>query len=227
MTNPAWVLHGIYSDWANRLYAENGPMTSVVSPDTAEGAQVLSEAARALVRIDEILASFSASGRNVDLFRRQYPEWWKGLISYTGGWQSALSGAHVLTDAHMDEIAGFAHFLDGKVVVVEPASLENLRTILDRARNALESDGLLSPELRGYIHRLLQEIQNALDDSAIGSTYDYGSAVERLYVAFKAAESEGTPSKGVWTGLWTGFISGTASSAVMQGATIVIAALTP
>lgn len=48
---------------------------------TPEGGRDITEAGRALVRIDEIIATLERNGRSeAELYRRQYPEWWKALV---------------------------------------------------------------------------------------------------------------------------------------------------
>jgi hypothetical protein len=223
MSNPARVLHDIYSGWRKRL-SGGAPFASVIDLDSADGAREIAEAARALVRIDDILTGLERDAHyRVGVYRRQYPEWWKGLVSHTHGWGTAIRGDTLVTEAHMDEIEAFANFLDGKVWELDRNDREaSLRGILDDARAALEADDELSEELRLYLHRLLREMRNALDDQVIGSTFDYGDAVMRLFVAFKAAEGESTKKAGLWTNLRTSILPASGLTAAIEGGSILI-----
>ncbi|MDD7943526.1 hypothetical protein PUW79_02660 [Microbacterium sp. NE2HP2] len=221
MTNPAWVLHGIYSRWRETVDAANQPLNGVLDINSVEAAHELATAARALARMDELLTQFEASGRSVGLYRRQYPEWWKGLVAYDYGWGQNLNGEMVMTQVLMDEIEGFAHFLDGKVVVMSPGAKEGLRQILADARDALEVDEHLSPELRAYISRLLHQIQIALDEEAIGATFDYAEAVQNLYVAFKAASGENTDKSGLWNNLLTNILPTGVVAAMIEAGSVL------
>lgn len=221
MNNPARILHAIYSDWRLRLDESVATMASVVDPNTPEGARVLVQTAKALVRIDEILATYELSGRyQVQLYRRQYPEWWKGLLSYQAGWAQTMTAEHILSSAHMDEIESFANFLDGKVWELEDLGTASLRSIIADARNALKIDDQLSQELRLYIHRLLQQVEVAMDDDAVGAAFDYEDAVMRLFVAFKAAEGEQTAATGAWGNLRTSILPAGGVATVIEGMSI-------
>lgn len=220
MGNPARELHAIYSDWRARLDASHGPMTSVVSPDSDEGVRTLIRASRALVRLDEVLTDLASQGFKVDLYRRQYPEWWKGVLSFKSGWGTTMQGEHVLSALHMDEIEGCANYLDGKVWELTTSHEQSLREVLADARRALEVDGELSVELRRYVSRLLREIQTALDDQAMGATFDYADAVERLLVAFKAAEGEATHARELWVNLRTSILPAAGFAATIEGVSI-------
>lgn len=224
MGNPARVLHTIYATWRSAA-ADPKPMSHIINLDTAEGAQALTEAARALVEINDVLTQFERNSSPVGVYRRQYPEWWKPLVSQQAGWGQNLTPDNIIGEGHLDEIESFANFLDGKVWILDQGDHASLRDFISRARSALENDTALSQILREYIHQLLQQIEIALDDERVGATFDYGEAVRRLLVAFKAAESESTSGQKVWTSLWTQIVSGTSAGAIVQGATIALGAI--
>lgn len=226
MGNPARVLHAIYSNWRVAVSSQPQPMYQIINLDTPAGSRVIGNAARALIEIDNLLTQLERSGAPVAVYRRQYPEWWKPLVSQQGGWSTNLVSDNIIGEDHLDEIEGFANFLDGKVWTLSGDRSEALRDLVSRARTALESDAALSSELREYIHRLLQQIEIALDDEGVGATFDYAAAIQRLFVAFKAAESERTPGKGTWASLWTQILSGTVSGAIVQGAIAATNAIT-
>jgi hypothetical protein len=165
-------------------------VSQVVDITTREGLVEVEVATCALLRMNDLLNGFQADGRDVAVFRRQYPGWWRGTLSMAVGWNQDMHPDHVVTQEVLDTIETFAHYLDGKVRVVASIPSEGLRDILDKARTALEDDVSLSPRLAGYIHRLLQQIQNALDNQAMGEAFDFAGAIDQLYAALSAAEGE-------------------------------------
>lgn len=227
MANPARALHEIYEDWRSRLTKASTSLIKVINLDTVAGASEVAKAARALVRIDEVLTMYEVSGRyNVSLYRRQYPEWWKGVVSYQNGWKTAMSGQDFIQQPLMDEIEGFGNFLEGKVFELEPESEKTLREIIRDARDALEADQGLSGPIRMYIHRLLQEIEWALNNEGVKASFDFGEAADRLYVAFAAAQGEGTAKATLWENLKTNIIPASLiNGAVAIGGAAVMRAL--
>ncbi len=81
---------------------------------------------------------------------------------------------------------------------------ETLRSVLDQARKLLETDDSIGNELRVFIHRLLQQIQDALDDDAVGASFDFSEASARMWVAFQTAEtrSQDSNKRRGWGELW-------------------------
>lgn len=225
MTNPARELHSVYGQWREIAVNADRAMPSIVDPTSNDGASQIINVARLLARIDDILTSMEKDGRNVGVYRRQYPDWTLGMLSYRAGWNGNVHPDHIMTEGHMDEIEAFANFLDGKVIVFAPEQENRLRAILDRARKALEEDETLDAPLREYIHRLLQSIQNALDDAAVGGGFDMAEAVQALWVALRAAESASKANKTVWRDIWTQILAGSVSGALVEAGVITIAAI--
>lgn len=151
-------------------------MKHIVSPRSRTGASRFTVAADCLARIDRVIAAMEVDRSHfAAMYRRQFPTWWLPLISYGKGWQQNLGPDDVVTEGHLDQIQGFAHYLDGKIWEVE-AENEDLRSFVRNARAALEDDGSVSGPLRAYRSRLLQEIDRALNDGAIGRMFDYSTA---------------------------------------------------
>lgn len=199
MSNPALVLHDIYSEWREELTDQRSSLAAMMSLDTIDGARQIAVAAEALNRIHAILHSPAFGAKyKVAVFQRQYPEWWKPLVCYNSGWQTVIDADTFISPAHLDEIETFAAFLDGKVYELQPEASRALIEIVAEARRALIADIALSDPLRQYIHLLIQKIQNALDDETVGLNFDYAEAVAGLRTAFQAAASEGTDQSSVW-----------------------------
>ncbi|WP_157421634.1 hypothetical protein [Agromyces sp. Leaf222] len=223
MSNPARELHSLYSEWREALTAGNQALVNVLRPHTLEGAARLEAGMRLLLRIDGVLRQFEDDGRNVALYRRQFPGWSMGVLSTEVGWGNNLGSDNLVSAAVMDQLEGFANFLDGKVFEVEAADLDNLRDVLGRARKLLLEDDSLDPNLRYYLHRLLQEMQHAIDDEAFGASYDFSEGAQRLWVAFQAAEAKSAKKGSKWSALVHDITVGVLTTAVIEGAKFYIA----
>lgn len=198
ISNPARELHEIYSRWREGATGRGTQLQSVINPGTSEGSQELVRAFRLLTRIADLLALMEADGLNVAVYRRQYPRWCYGAIGRHVGWTAQITADHVMTASDMDQIEAFANFLDGKVHEFDPSSSSALREVLRQARSLLEADSSIDPHLRTYLHRLLHEMQTALDDEAVGVGFDMAEAVRRLWVALRAAASASERRKAEW-----------------------------
>lgn len=200
-------------------------MRQLVDPTSRDGAIEVLTAARLLNRIEDLLTDFDRRGMKVDLYRRQIPDWVAAMVSYQAGWGQQLSSDQVISAEHLDEIEGLANFLDGKVYILG-AGTETLDGLLARAHSLLADDDELDQQLTEYIHRLLQQITIALEDDAVGIAFDYADAVQRLWVAFRAAEGASPEYADRWRDLWTQISAGTVSGALVQVGSIVIQAIT-
>ncbi|MBW9094625.1 hypothetical protein JNB62_13090 [Microbacterium jejuense] len=228
MGNPARELHELYGAWRSTVAASsNGTLAlqQIVNPTTADGAGQVLRAARYLVRISDLLSEMERQGAHVGLYRRQFPRWVLPVVGYSG-WQNQIGAETVMPEADFDSLEGFANYLDGKVAVFNTGGEANIRQILRSARDLLEQDDSLDDGLKMYIHRLLSEIERALDDAAVGASYDFAAGVEQLYVAVRAAAGASTKASGLWRDLGVQFTAGLLSSGVLQGGTAILAAIT-
>ncbi|KQX07328.1 MULTISPECIES: hypothetical protein [unclassified Leifsonia] len=221
MTNPARELLTLYVEWRAALVNGDRHMMDLVQPHSQEGAHQLEGAMRLLLRIDQVLQQLEDDGKSVAIFRRQFPQWSMGVLSTAIGWNTNLSGESLVPTMYMDQIEAFANFLDGKVPEIGPAHVENLREVLARARTLLEEDLSIDPELQTYLHRLLQEMQHALDDDAMGAGYDFSDGAQRLWVAFQAAEAS-SAKKEKWADLVNKILVGVVTSTVIESGKAVV-----
>ncbi len=221
MSNPARELHGIYTSWQAKL-AEKASRTprQIIAP-AGRGFDEAIRAAGLLVRMHQLIGQLDEDGYSVDLYRRQLPGWLAPLAS-----ANVASGAGWSLDAALlDQIEGFANFLDGKVPVVGADKMANLLDVVARAIELLAQDGSLPEYLKTYIRRLLQQIRTALEDAQAGTPVDIGGLAYSLWVAFAAAEGQSKSKGSVWKDLGHQLLTGTISGAIVQGTTFAIATL--
>ncbi|QPZ39712.1 hypothetical protein [Paramicrobacterium chengjingii] len=223
MSNSARDLHILYSSWRDRFASKTSTAKGALEPHTAKGAQEFVQAFRLLGRIDVLLRQLEQDGYNVSLYRRQFPKWSAGVLSSGSGWASSMSPDNLVHPTVMDQIEGCANYLDGKVFVYEHDDSEALDSLVSRARVALNGDPDLDPQLHYYIHRLLQEIEIALSDESAGIAFDYTAAVQRLWVAMRAAEGASTDddSKRRWRDAWQSILTGTVSGGLVQAGALM------
>lgn len=227
MANPARELHVLYSDWISRMAPDSTgaprAMNSVIRPTSVAGAEEIIHAGRLLARISELLDQLERKGHNVGLYRRQLPDWTLGMIGYHGGWGSPMKARNVMHEEHMDEIEGFANFLDGKVPVLTQDGEVRLRDVTRQARDLLEQDDSLDPRIKLYIYSLLDEIQRGLDESKLSGSFDFAASMERLWVAMRAAEGSSKKASALWRDLWVSFATGLVSGGLIESGQALIA----
>jgi len=228
MSNPARVLIHLFEGWARTSpKSYRGSRAGEGPPEQATqfklAVQLLAAIEARLKDLSEAAdldAARAASGWLSDSWSG-LAKWWSFTLAIAAevGSRERAREMKVPTD-----LSQCADLLDQNPQY-GPTALEQLRSIARAARVALEQDTDLSPELRIFIHRLLSEIEAALDDEAVGATYDFASGAERLYMAFKAAESERTERCTTWRELWIAFLPGVTAAALVEGASLAIQSL--
>lgn len=227
MSNPAYELHSLYAAWRERVTEtqNNRPMTWFLKPQSPEGIAEIRRAYALLSTIDGILRRLSFDGKSVKVFAKQLDGWARVPLSLEQGWGSAIAPDHMVTEAVLDQLESFGAYLEGKVLVLEPAHEGNLRSVITRA-DALLDEGDLDPRLRQYLRKLLFEIRLALDDEQAGAAFDFAEAVQRLWVAFEAAAAKAPEEQRItWLQLAQQIFVGLVSGGAVEAATVAVGAI--
>lgn len=223
MSNPARQLHSIYLSWQTKLVEKpSGSPRSLLAP-TGGGFDEAILVAALLVRMRRLIDQMAEEGRPVDLYRRQIPSWFAPLASTN---LSAAGGRGLIDAGLLDQIEGFANFLDDKVPMISADKQDNLYDLVAQALAVLEDDESLPRELSGYIRRLLQQIRVALESSRAGSAVDVGELAYSLWVAFAAAEARSKDNGNRWRDLGVQLLAGTVSGTIVQSGATILGALT-
>lgn len=216
MGNAADELHALYSSWRAKV-EEASNVANALQVGESHGIAEIRRAFGLLGTISGQLQILGAAGFKVRVFQRQLDGWSRVPLSLPAGWAQGAAPDHVATLDQLDQIEALAGFLDGRVIDFDDARLQGLRPLIDHADSLLTDDDM-DPALRSYIRRLISEIRLALDDEAVGHTFDFTSAVERLRVAFQAAaEAAPTGKKSAWRDLATQIIVGLVSTGAVEG----------
>jgi len=219
MSNPARELHLLLSDWRARFPPKASTFMNVVDVRAEAGAAEMLRVYRLLARIDDVLRQLEADGYDVQLFRRHIPAWIRIPLGVRGGWSTSAPVDMVLPRDLLDQIEALALYLDGKVYEFDVSRHDDLRTLLRDVRHALEEDVELPLPLKLYIHRLLSEIQQALDNTAIGEAFDFADAIRRLWIALGSAENSTTDdrAKSKWRRFAERILFDSAAQAMVTG----------
>ena len=228
MSNPAAELHALYASWRTKIEQSKNPgsMATFLGTNTQQGIAKIRQAYALLHTIEGVLRRLSAEGRNVTVFQKQLDGWARVPLSLSAGWTSSVQPDHLVSEALLEQIEGFGAYLEGKVLVLSDEHHSNLRSLIDRADALLTAEGF-DPALQHYLRRLIAEIRFALDDEAAGAAFDYSEAVQQLWVAFNAAaEQAPEDQKSNWRDLVQQVVIGLVSGGTIEGASIVVGALT-
>lgn len=219
MSNPAWQLHSMYSDLLERVNNQSS-LDSLLQLDSQEGHKWWMAAAGLLSRIERLLDTLGREGHRVGVYQRQSRNWLSPLTGRAAnGRTQAVANYQVISDEHLDQIEAVASFLDGKVREMNDPGKESLHGVVLRARTLLEEDDSLQPYLRIYIHRLIQEITNALDDHTVGMHFDFGDATTRLAVGLGAASEQSSSQTSAWKDILRDMTVNFSSGVMVEGAT--------
>lgn len=188
MSNPATELHSAFMSWKEANNSRAVSLSSIVKLETLRGAEELVRVFSLLRMVkDGIDRAERETGDDLTMFRNAYPEWVKIAAGFSHGWQSTAVSSSFVPDLSMQMLNALALYLNGKVFELPANAREHLPETLVEARNLLlEVDDLPQP-LRLYLNQLIAECETALSNDRLGSTFDFESAVMRLYTAFQAA----------------------------------------
>lgn len=202
MANAASELHDLYADWRER--AENASsshsLARILRVTEKQGAEEFKRAFRLITELDDLLTRFELEQRNVAVYRKHLEGWARVPLMLASGWTAAVSEANsVVPEVVLDQLQGFDSYLEGKVLTFDDWRMPSFRALIEQANSALSEDDALSPQLAGYLRRLLAEIQVALDDEQRSKSFDFADAVQRLWVTLMAASAATSPEKqGRW-----------------------------
>lgn len=222
MSNPALELIDLYSSWRDKANG-TATMADIIDPMNVDRDDIIA-AMRLLTRIDGILVDHMAAGRRVGVYRRQFPGWCGPVIAWnSSGWMAGIKKDQIVSSTLLDQIESFSNYLDGKVLEVFRIE-DDLRSVLDQARTLLEADASLDPALRHFVHRLLQSIQNALDDDSMRGAFDFDGAIANLFLALRAAEGASKePAR--WKNIIDSLMTGVATGLMVEGTLVTLRAL--
>jgi hypothetical protein len=203
MSNPAADLHSLFLQWRTNLedgrssiHTSRGLNDDIGLADQRRGMGYLLGTVDGMERLDD-------QGLPVRVYRKYVAVWTQMLMAYPHSWTNNIGQDEAFPPNAMDHL----ETLSGWFAVSGPRLREDadgeLRSITSQARELLHDDTSLSSELRLYLVRLLAEIDSALDDETIGSSFDFSVAAERLWVALFAAsaQSEKPEKKSQWSNL--------------------------
>src|SRR5690554_5349282 len=81
---------------------------------------------------------------------------------------------------------------------VDTSQLNRFGSFLDGVVKLLGEDESLSPELRGYILKLVQQIRVAVEEFETTGRFEYAEALLQLWVALTAATGQSKTAKSKW-----------------------------
>jgi hypothetical protein len=220
MGNPARELHKIFAHWRELVPEKNASgIAAHVKIRQEAGAEEMLRVYALLADMDSILRRLALQGAPVAVLRRQLHEWSRVPLALDATWNTSTGNReNFMPQTTLDQIETFALYLDGKVLEFDEPMTSALRSLVDEAGKLLLEDETLPPQLREYLHYLLQEIRIALDDEEIGRAFDFAEATRRLWVAMQAAAgtSKDEDQRKSWGKLADAIIVGTVSSGLVE-----------
>jgi len=231
MDNPAQELYRLFGQWRVALDGNVNSTAQARGLDEAGGLEAQRRAMAVLLQTIERLDDLEDAGVPVAVYRRYIPAWTKMLMGYPLGWYSQTNQDEAFPPAAMDQLETLSSWFRVLQPKLRPESEKTLQSIVADTDDLLRADESISVELKRYLARLLREIQAALDDEKLGTSFDYAAATERLWVALfaAAAQSKSDEQRSKWSDLgkrfWMPTTVGLITSLPGAAATIVGAAI--
>jgi len=219
MSNPAWQLHAVYTELRTAAEPAQHSLDGLTQIYSEDGHRRWTTCAALLTRIETLLETLEREGHRVAVYRKMVRHFKTPLTGTIAGWEGAINPDGVITQDRLDQLEAVAAFLDGKVHELSAGDMTDLGLVVDKAASLLQDDVSLPVPLRRYIHRLLQAIRHALEDEAIGETFDFDASVTQLWIALQAAASTSTEKESFWKALAGEIVVGVSSGVLGQLAT--------
>jgi hypothetical protein len=197
MSNPARRLFEIYSTWADS-YSPQRQAIDVRRLNDPKGIAKQMEAFRLLISIEYALDYLGRKNASVEVYRAQFPEWVKMAIHAPNNWTSGSSAQTGFPAGPMSHLNTFATLLDFDQPGLQPEPEAKLRNVIQEVMDLLIADESLSPHLREYVFKLVNEIRTALDDESISGSFDFAEGAHRLWVAVFAAAGQSKNMRIKW-----------------------------
>jgi hypothetical protein len=181
LSNSARELHELLASWASvpkgqDIYAVRGggnPGSDAFWQEQVRAAQLLGDVSLALQRL--------AVQRDVGHWMRSFPAWSQALFVPLRGWDArSQSGWKAIEQAHLDNLAGFAAFMDGQALYIPSDGRNQARDGLIEIEEILKDASLTEAERR-YAWRLLEEVRSLLSEA---NSFGSVRIVERINELF-------------------------------------------
>jgi len=242
MANPARALRqvaeAILTDEARKRRAQG-----FTSPPSTRERRLTSIAARLLTHIEQVLTqmstdfNLSADYAQIRRFLDQSNMWWATLVvlppNATDGFLSLIDRAPHYGEAEqhptpeeltvLAEIDQLADFLESRIWHLDSKSESTLIDGTQQMRRILVQDDALSPELKLYLSRLIDQIEHAVNDAHLGAVFDFADAITQLLIGLKAAAGERTSKREAWRTVYLQIVAGVTVNALTWGAPAILA----
>jgi hypothetical protein len=181
MSNAARDLHELLASWASvpkgqDIYAVRGggnPGSDAFWQEQVRAAQLLGDVSLALQRL--------ASEREVGHWMRSFPAWSQALFVPLRGWDARTqTGWRAIDQAHLDNLAGFAAFMDGQALYVSSDGRKHAHDGLVEIEEILKDASLTEAERR-YAWRLLEEVRSLLSEANSFGTIRLVERINELF----------------------------------------------
>ncbi len=178
----------------------------------------------ALIAIDRELTALETRGRNMASYRRIYPQWMHGVLAYPHGWTTTQGDFSIHA---LDSLDHLAELLDLTTAAhVAPEVVATIPAMLDNISALLAEDDSITPQLRAYLLRLVQETRTAVEEHDVLNTFDLDVAMERLWVALQAAADQSEKKSDKWRSFFSQVAVSAFGGAIASAPTVIQAALT-
>lgn len=201
MANPAERLAWIFKDWklGGGSNHETRRGMRLVGPSTDQHLNAM----ECLAAIRNLIRELEAGGRDMSWTESLLPIWVRAVIIYPEGWKEGTNADALITDHALDGLRWLADTIRSIRPQITPEQHDRVMGLLDDIDELRMTDESVPEDLREYIHRLTQHARNCVEDYEALRKFDITDAIERLWVALRAAEgyaSEETKSR--WRRAW-------------------------
>lgn len=230
--NPAALLHNLLAQYrapaadvgvARRWHIHEDAPTHVISDDDRVS---LLDAARWLIRIDQLITDLDETGGTGAIFRKYYPIWVNSVFAIGRDWTGNITASptDVCPDSAMDMLASFAALIDQTNRGLTSDAHVFLTELVTEIKLLIDEDDTLSTQLRDHLHRVVDHLDACLANPGAFDPRDFAIAVDDVITAVKAAAAETKSSEHTsrWESIRDKFIWPTASAFVASAPSLTL-----
>lgn len=179
MANPAELLLRLFRSW------ESSTSASVQSVRADDQLREHRRAVGYLDSIDEALALLEKDGKNVGIYRRNFPYWVGMVFNYPRSWGESNRG--VMNSTAIDHLETLVDRIDDVSPKIEIDKVPILLLYLDAVKQALADDDSLPIAVRRQVTLAIRHIQKYVAEIDYIDPFDFQRAISELFAALALA----------------------------------------
>lgn len=195
MSNPAMELLELFNSWDTKAV----PRKSRGFSDDQEAATLEHfRAMELLVETQRALEELSGASMIAKDCLKYIPSLTRAVIALKAPWGDNTADSANFHEVTMNSLLHAAHDMQ-RVIDENEKHRPEVESLVREINEVLVSDKSISGELKAFINELLNSIRSNMSRNGLSRDFDFGAAMNELWVALIAAQSTSVDEKTRWS----------------------------